>query len=369
MIELDFLVIGAGVIGLAIGRKLARSGRQGLIIERESSFGTGISSRNSEVIHAGIYYPQNSLRAALCVRGREQLYAYCQSRQIPHRKTGKLIVATSSTQLEKLRGILQQGLRNGVPGLRWLEADDARSLEPALRAQAAVLSPETGIVDSHAFMNSLLGEVQAAGSDVVFRTPFVAARPVPGGFLVQVGGIDPEQIRCRCLVNAGGLDAWNVAAAIEGFGAMPARHLAKGNYYALSGARAPFAHLIYPVPEDGGLGVHLTLDLAGQARFGPDVEWLVHGDFDFTVDPFRAAGFYDRIRDYWPGLPDGTLVPAYCGVRPKLSGPGEPAADFLLQDHLAHGLPGLVNLFGIESPGLTSALAIGEAVLVILDSA
>lgn len=377
MDKVDAVVVGAGVVGLAVARALAQGGLEVVVVEREGAIGSGVSSRNSEVIHAGLYYPPGSLKARLCVRGRELLYAYCAERGVPHRRCGKLVVATSSAERAKLDEILRRGHANGVQALRPIPGAQAREMEPALSVDcvAALHSPDSGIVDSHALMTSLLGEAEAAGGMLALKSPFEAAkRHGSEGWVVRTGGDEPFELGCRWLVNAAGLGTHRVAAGIEGLPpeAYPAQRLAKGHYFALSG-RAPFAHLIYPTPVDGGLGVHLTLDLGGQARFGPDVEWLPAGmeesQLDYSVNGSRQAAFEADIRRYWPGLPQGSLVPAYTGVRPKLSGPGEPAADFLVQGPPEHGLPGLVQLLGIESPGLTSCLALGEWVAgVVLGS-
>ena len=370
MDRVDAVVVGAGVVGLAVARALARGGLETVIIEREGAIGSGVSSRNSEVIHAGLYYPPGSLRARMCVRGRELLYAYCAERGVPHRRCGKLVVATSPSERDKLQEILGRGHANGAHALRPVEGAEAREMEPALSAMcvAALHSPDSGIVDSHALMTSLLGEAEASGAMLALKSPFEAARREgTGGWVVRTGGDESFELGCRWLVNAAGLGTHRVAAGIEGLpvAAYPAQRMAKGHYFALSG-RAPFSRLIYPTPVDGGLGVHLTLDLGGQARFGPDVQWLPAGvtesELDYEVDASRQAAFEADIRRYWPELPVGSLIPAYTGVRPKLSGPGEPPADFLVQGPADHGLPGLVQMLGIESPGLTSCLALGELV-------
>jgi L-2-hydroxyglutarate oxidase LhgO len=327
------------------------------VLEAEDRIGTGISSRNSEVIHSGIYYPTGSLKARLCVEGRRLLYAYCEANQVAHRRCGKLIVATDASQVEALRQLHARAGANGVGDLQWLEAEEARRLEPGLRCVAALLSPGTGIVDSHGLMRALRVEAEAAGAVVVLRSPVRGGRQTSGGLEVAVGGEDPMTLLASRVFNAAGLGAQSVARSFEGIRpeAIPPLHLAKGNYYGLSGG-APFSRLVYPVPAHGGLGVHLTLDLGGQARFGPDVEWVEREDYQ--VDPRRADGFYAEVRKYWPDLPDGALQPAYAGIRPKLHGPGEAAPDFLVQREDSHGVPGLVNLFGIESPGLTACLAL-----------
>ena len=368
MDRVDAVVVGAGVIGLAIGRALAQRGLETVVLEAESGIGSGISSRNSEVIHAGLYDQPTALKARLCVAGREMLYAFCDSHGVPHRRCGKLVVATETAQVDALRAIERRALANGVTGLRWLDRGAARELEPALRCVAALHSSATGIVDSHALMLALQGDLEAAGGALALRSPLLRAQQrAEGGFALEVGGDAGSEIAADVLVNAAGLHAPQVAHAIGGLdpGSVPTLRFAKGNYYALSG-RSPFTRLIYPVPEPGGLGVHLTLDLAGQARFGPDVEWLdstTPEAIDYAVDPQRATRFYAAIRTYWPALADAALAPAYSGVRPKLSGPGEPAADFVLQGPAAHGVAGLLNLYGIESPGLTSSLAIADEAL------
>ena len=359
-------MVGAGVVGLAVARALAQAGREVLVLEAEGQIGMGTSSRNSEVIHAGIYYPRDSLMARLCVAGRRQLYTFCADHGVPHRRCGKLIVATSPAEAELLPAIRDRAAANGVEELALLTRVAAQTLEPALECVAALHSPVTGIVDSHAYMLALQGDAEAAGALVALHSPCMAVRVTGGGFELEVGGAEPTRLACALLVNAAGLGAPALAARIDGLAAehVPRLHLAKGNYYSLEG-RAPFARLVYPVPVPGGLGVHLTLDLAGQARFGPDVEWV--DSPDYRVDPARAASFYAAVRRYWPGLRDGALAPAYSGIRPKLSGPGEAQRDFVVQDAAVHGVPGLVNLFGIESPGLTSALALADLVRARLD--
>jgi len=355
------IVIGAGVVGLAIARALARDGREVLVLDAAESFGTETSARNSEVVHAGIYYPAGSLKAQLCVAGRRMLYEYCAAHGVPVRNCGKFIVGTQPGHEAKLAGILERARANGVEDIDWIDADAARRAEPALRCVAALDSRSTGIVDSHAFMLALLGDLENAGGAFATHAPVLRVARDASGWIVHTGGTEAYTIGCDMLVNAAGLHAQTVAATIEGLAPphVPRRWLARGCYFALSG-RAPFSRLIYPVPVDGGLGVHLTLDLGGQAKFGPDVEWIER--IDYTVDPRRADGFYAEIREYWPQLPDAALQPAYAGIRPKLSGPGEPPADFAIQGPEVHGVARLVNLFGIESPGLTSALAIAERV-------
>jgi L-2-hydroxyglutarate oxidase LhgO len=363
MDEIDTVVIGAGVVGLAAARALAQDGREVLILERETLIGSGISSRNSEVIHAGIYYPGDSLKARLCVAGKARLYEYCASRHVAHRRCGKLIVATAAVQIAELEAIKRAAEANGVGDLTWLDPGQVSRLEPAVSCVRALLSPSTGIVDSHGYMLSLLGEAEAAGAMIAYGAA-VSRIVLDGGRAeISVNGEDAPSLCASLVVNAAGLGALGVARAMEGFPAdrIPQGWMAKGSYFTLSGRRPPFGRLIYPVPEPGGLGVHITIDLAGQARFGPDVEWVDQSDF--TVDPARAARFYRAIRAYWPDLRDGDLVPAYAGIRPKLSGPGQPAADFRIDGPCSHGVPGIVNLFGIESPGLTASLAIADQVV------
>lgn len=365
MEELDAVVIGAGVIGLAIARALALRGRDVVVLEAESAIGTATSSRNSEVIHAGIYYPRDSLKARFCVAGRDRLYAYCAERGIAHRRCGKLIVATRTDQDGALDALLAQAHANGVGDLVRISADDARTMEPSLHCTGALSSPSTGIIDSHGLMVALLADAESAGASLVLRSPAVGGAVAADHIDVDVGGNDPVRIRARTLVNSAGLFAQSVASSLQGFPRqhVPPTYYCKGNYFTLAG-RAAFSRLIYPVPESAGLGVHVTLDLGGQMRFGPDVQWI--DTIDYTVDPRRGDSFYAAIRTYWPGLPDDSLAPAYCGIRPKLSGRGTPANDFVIQGPRAHGVPGLVNLFGIESPGLTASLAIADHVCDLL---
>ena len=368
-------VIGAGVLGLACARALAQRGIETVILERNDRFGSETSSRNSEVIHAGLYYPSASLKATLCVAGRRQLYDFCRTHGVGHRRCGKLIVATSTAQQARLLALQQQGQANGVDDLRWLSAAEARALEPELACTAALLSPSTGIIDSHGLMLALLGDAERAGAWLVLRSPLHGGLIESGAILLDSGGAESLRFRATRVINAAGPWAPAVAASLAGFPAawLPAAHFAKGNYYALA-ARAPFSRLIYPLPEAAGLGVHLTLDLAGQTRFGPDVEWLPAASpgqpveaFDYRVDPGRCDAFVAEIRRYWPGLPAGALLPAYAGVRPKIGDQSEPAADFLIQGPAQHGIAGLVNLFGIESPGLTACLAIADRVAAELE--
>jgi L-2-hydroxyglutarate oxidase LhgO len=381
MEQIDTVVIGAGVVGLAVARALALAGHEVMVIEKAHAIGQGISSRNSEVIHAGLYYPTGSLKAQLCVRGNALLYAYCRERHVPFSNCGKLIVATSQEQLPKLQALQAQAASNGVPVER-LSRVQARALEPQLECMAALLSPSTGIVDSHALMLALQADLEHAGGMVALATEVVDIEfleekgQVPGILSTQSAiekGVNAErmQIRFKSLVNAAGLYAPQIAARIQGLDPVhiPQAHYAKGNYFQFS-SKAPFKHLIYPIPEAAGLGVHLTIDLGGQAKLGPDVQWLQGitdpAQIDYSVDASRAQIFYTQVRNYWPALQDGQLAPSYSGVRPKISGPGEPAADFMIQGPQTHGIAGLVHLFGIESPGLTSCLAIGEYVAGLL---
>lgn len=367
MDSIHTVVVGAGVVGLAIARHLAMSGREVVILEREADFGTVTSARNSEVIHAGIYYEPGSVKARMCVEGKHRLYEFCATHGVAHRRCGKLIVAADASQAAGLEKIEQRGRAAGVADFQWLSAAQAMALEPALRCEQALLSPSTGIIDSHGLMLALLGEAEDHGAMLARLSRLVRAEAVDGGFRLEIETEgEGMQIACRELVNSAGLAAPAVAAAIAGMPAdqVPTAYLAKGNYFSLTG-RCPFSRLIYPIPNQAGLGVHLTLDMAGQGRFGPDVEWVDREDY--SVDPHRADGFYAEIRRYWPGLADGALAPAYSGIRPKIVGPGQAAADFVLAGAPAHGLPGLVNLFGIESPGLTSCLPLAEAVERLLD--
>lgn len=367
MTDLDCVVIGAGVVGLAIARALAQSGREVLVVDAAEGIGTGTSSRNSEVIHAGIYYPRDSHKAKLCVRGKAMLYAYCETRGLDFARTGKLIVAENEAQSAQLAGIAQRAQANGVHDLQTLTGEQARALEPALQCHAALLSPSTGIIDSHAYMLSLQGEAEHAAAQFVFHTPVESARcRDEGGFDLTLGGADPTTLSCAVLINAAGIHAPALARRIAGLPSahVPQDFLCKGSYFTLAG-RAPFSRLIYPVPSNAGLGVHLTLDLGGQAKFGPDTQWVEHEDY--TIDATRADVFYDAVRRYWPALPDGALMPGYTGIRPKISGPTEPAADFMFSGPGQHGVGGLLNLFGIESPGLTASLAIAEHCLHALN--
>ncbi len=359
MDEVEAVVIGAGVIGLAVARTLALAGREVIVLERAYTIGFETSSRNSEVIHGGLYYPAGSVKAQSCVEGRERLYAYCREHGVPHAQLGKLIVATSEAEISGVEKIEAAARANGVTNLEWLSASEAQRLEPELHCVTALLSPSTGIIDSHALMLAYQGEAGAAGAFVAFRAPVLGGQVRGDGFELSVGGDEPTTIRCQVLINAAGLYAPALARSIEGVPpeSVPPAYFCRGVYFTLSG-RTPFRRLIYPVPEPGGLGVHITLDLAGQARFGPDVEWI--GQVDYSVDPRRGDAFYAAVRRYWPELRDGALQPGYAGIRPKISGPNEPAADFVVQGPEAHGIPGLVNLYGIESPGLTSSLPLAD---------
>lgn len=365
MHKLDTVVVGAGVIGLATARACALAGHETLLLEAGPRMGEGTSSRNSEVIHAGIHYPQNMLKSRLCIAGRDALYAYCVKRRIPFRRCGKLLVATDDSQLAGLENIARMAASKGLTDMRWLGSQQARAIEPELHCVAALESPYTGIIDSHSLMLSLLGDLEAAGGLQALRTPLLQAHAQENGFVLHTGGEEPMELFTRRLINCAGLQAQELAGRIRGLPpqTIPASHMAKGNYFSLAG-KTPFSRLIYPLPQPGGLGVHLTLDLAGRARFGPDVQWL--DSLDYTVDAGRASQFQQAIRSWWPGLPDNCLIPDYAGIRPKLSGPGEPPADFMIQDASVHGLPGLVNLYGIESPGLTACLAIADEVLARL---
>ena len=360
MEQIECVVIGAGVVGLAIARALALQGREVMVLEAADAIGTGTSSRNSEVIHAGIYYPQGSLKATLCVQGRALLYDYCAARGVGHSRCGKLLVATNDEQVTQLQGIIKKAAANGVHDLVLMSREQAQAMEPALQCVAAVHSPSTGIVDSHALMLAYQGDIENAGGLVVLNSPLAHAQCAPGAITLVAD--DGTELQARWVVNSAGLQAQGLARRFTGLPAqaVPPSYYAKGNYFTLAG-RSPFSRLIYPVPEAAGLGVHLTIDLGGQAKFGPDVQWVESAD-DLVVDPARGEAFYAEVRKYWPDLKDGALLPGYAGMRPKIQSPHEPAKDFLIQGPAAHGVAGLVNLFGIESPGLTSSLAIAEYV-------
>ncbi len=355
--RVDTVIIGAGVVGLAVAREIARSGRDVIVLEASATFGTGNSSRNSEVIHAGIYYAAGSLKAKLCTRGRDMLYQYCEDRGVRYRRCGKIIVATDPYQVPTLTQIAEKARANGVLNLRHLTSEEARELEPNLRCVAALHSPSTGIIDSHGLMTSLLSDAETAGTVVLYHAPVIGGDSHPQGVNLRVGGKSETEILARRVYNSAGIAATRVASTIAGIrtGSVPQLNLAKGNYFSLRG-QAPFSHLIYPVPEVGGLGVHATLDLAGQVRFGPDVEWV--DSEDYIVDPSRCDAFCSEIRKYWPELPASDLCPDYAGIRPKLTGPEAPVDDFFFQRADQHDVPGLINLFGIESPGLTACLAL-----------
>jgi len=367
--NVDAIVIGAGVVGLAVARALALQGREVMVLEAANAIGTGISARNSEVIHSGMYYPSGSLKASLCVQGRAQLVAYCQERGIAHRLCGKLIVATEPSQIPKLKAIQAQALANGVADVRWLSPQEAMAMEGALKCVAALLSQGTGIVNSHGLMLSFQGDLENAGGMVVLNSAVKSVEldlhttSSPQHLVYMADG---SVLASHTLINAAGLLAPALSHQFTGLSPqnIPTGYYAKGNYFTLSSA-APFRHLIYPVPESAGLGVHLTLDLGGQAKFGPDVQWVDTPD-DFQVDASRADAFFAAVRTYWPALPDGALQSGYAGIRPKISGPNAPAADFLIQGPATHGVAGLVNLFGIESPGLTSSMAIADWVTRLL---
>lgn len=364
--RVECVVIGAGVVGLAVARALALARREVIVLEATEGIGTHTSSRNSEVIHAGLYYTPGSLKARLCVAGKDMLYAYCAQRGVPHRRIGKVVVATEPGEIGALESYMTNARANGVNDLRWLSQSELRELEPAVLAVAGFHSPSTGIVDSHALMLALQGEAESHGASVVFLSPVVSGEVTAQGIVLAVGGAEPMTLACACVVNSAGLFAHNVARSLDGLPprTIPPQYFAKAHYYTLSGA-SPFHRLVYPVATNASLGVHVTLDLAGQARFGPDVSWVDRVDYEF--DHSRAPLFYSAIRRYYPGLTDGRLVPGYTGIRPKISGPTEAAADFLVQGSADHGVPGLVNLYGIESPGLTAALAIGEFVRDLLE--
>jgi len=364
--DVECVVVGAGVVGLASAYALAMQGREVVVLEAERGVGRGVSSRNSEVIHAGLYYSTGSLKARLCVEGRRRLYQFCKDFGVEHRRLGKIIVATSDAEAARLAAIRARAEANGVDDLKTLSKADLGALEPELEGVLGLLSPSSGIIDAHGLMTALHGALEAAGGVVAFDSPVISGRAGEGLTTLKVGGAAPTTITAERVILCGGLSASALAASIEGLAraSIPKTRFAKGAYFSLA-RRSPFARLVYPVPESGGLGVHLTLDLLGQARFGPDVEWLDETDpkrLNYDVDPARAARFTAAIRRYWPGLKDGELAPAYVGVRPKLSAPGAPDADFMIHGPEQHGAEGVIALYGIESPGLTSALAIGEEV-------
>ena len=359
--KIDCAVIGAGVVGLAIARRLAMSGREVVVLEAADGIGTETSSRNSEVIHAGIYYPPGTLKARLCVAGKDALYAYCSERGLPHHRIGKLIVAATDAEIPILKHYWEQATANAVTDLQWLEPAAIHALEPRIRCVAGLLSPSSGIIDSHSLMLSYQGDAENYGASFVFLSPVVSGEVTAEGILLKVGGTEPMTVCCKTVINSAGLYAQSVARSIVGIppATIPRRYLAKGHYFLLSG-KPPFSRLIYPIAGEDGLGVHVTLDLAGRVRFGPDVSWL--DTVDYSFDENRVTAFYSAIRRYYPDLPEEALRPGYTGIRPKLSGKGAPAADFAIQGPPRHGVPGLVNLYGIESPGLTASLAIAEYV-------
>jgi len=361
MEQIDCLVIGAGVVGLAVARELALAGREVIVLEAADAIGTGTSSRNSEVIHAGIYYPAGSLKAEACVRGKRMLYDYCESHGVPHKRLGKLIVAASADQIATLHSLKAKAEANGVMDLAFLSRAEALALEPNLDVAAALLSPSSGVIDSHSYMLALQGDAEAAGAMIAFETPVIGGRVTSNRIEIDAGGVNPMSLSARLVVNSAGLHCVDVAHLIQGIpeATKPKLYYAKGNYFGLTG-KPPFSRLIYPVPEAAGLGVHITIDMGGRARFGPDVEWV--DGLEYAVDPARAEPFYAAVRRYWPGLADGALFPDYAGIRPKLQTPTGEAADFVIQGPTVHGIPGLINLYGIESPGLTASLALAERV-------
>src|SRR5581483_7160342 len=363
---MQILVVGAGVVGLAVARAAALKGHDVIVAEQTKGIGNGVSSRNSEVIHGGMYYPTGSLRAQHCPRGRRMLYEFCASHGVPHRRCGKLIVATEDAEVAKMEAILKQGIENGVEGFTMIDGAAARTMEPALHCVAALHSPNTGIVDSHQFMTALRGDLEDRGGMIAFDTRVERLIHTRAGWVVRYSGSDAGELAVDAVINSAGLGAQELARHTEDYAQarVPRLVLARGNYFGYAG-RPVFSRLIYPAPRiDGGLGIHVTLDLAGRMRFGPDVEWI--DAEDYNVNASRSASFYGAIRRYWPGLPDGKLQPDYAGIRPKLTGPGEPAADFMIETPAQHGLRGLIHLFGIESPGLTSALSLAEDVVAHL---
>ena len=366
--QADVIVVGAGAVGLAIARQLSLDGRGVLVVEREETIGSGVSSRNSEVIHAGLYYPENSLKARLCVSGRDMLYHYCKERGVDHQSCGKLVVAERPEQLQQLLAIRAQAELNGVSDTRIISAEEARALEPELRCAGALLSPSTGVIDGHQYMLALQGDAEAAGASVILRAPVIGGRTSGRKIVLSAGADGGMEIEASLVINSASLSAQAIARSIQGFDPnfVPPLHLAKGNYFALSG-RPPFSRLVYPMPEPGGLGIHFTIDVAGAGRFGPDVEWVDR--LDYNVDASRGPRFQQSIERYWPGLDPGRLQPAYAGIRPKIERPGGSGSDFIIQGPAEHGCAGLINLFGIESPGLTASLAIAKHVGRIAASA
>ena len=363
MDTVDVVVIGAGAVGLAVARAFGRAGHETLVVEREDAFGTGSSSRNSEVIHAGIYYPVGSTKARLCVAGRDLLYEFAELHGVAHRRCGKLLVANGENDQIQLDAIAQRATACGVTDLQRLDAAAACELEPELRCTSAYLSPSTGIIDSHGYMLALIADIDAAGGMIAYSAPVQGWHAEPGGVVLEIGGRDPIAVKAGLVVNAAGHGAPPLVARLAGYPAdrPVAQHFAKGSYFSLQG-RTPFSRLIYPAPKAASLGVHATIDLAGRIRFGPDIEW-VSNEYDLAVDPGRAALFYEAIRSYWPALPDGALMPDYAGMRSKIHGPDRPMPDFRIEATADHGVAGLINLLGIESPGLTASLAIADEVL------
>jgi len=363
--SVEAVVIGAGVVGLAVARRLAMAGREVVVLEAADAIGTETSSRNSEVIHAGIYYPKDSWKARFCVAGKKALYKYCQTHGVEHRNCGKFIVATNEEQISELERLKQAAAINGVPDLEWRTPAEISAEEPAVFCVRALWSPSTGIIDSHGLMLAYQGDAEKAGAMIAFQTPVESGSAEEDGILLSTGGDTPATLKAQIVVNSAGLHAQKMASTISGIPkeTIPPCYYAKGNYYSLVG-KPPFKRPIYPVPEKAGLGVHVTVDLGGQVRFGPDVEWI--NDLDYDVDPARADAFYAAVRAYYPDLPDGSIQPGYSGIRPKLQAPGEAARDFLVQGPSEHGISGLVNLYGIESPGLTASLAIADQVALLL---
>ena len=366
MDRIEAIVIGAGVVGLAIAKHLAEAGHEVMVLEAAEGIGTGVSSRNSEVIHAGIYYPQGSVKAQACIRGKALLYDYCAARGVPAKRVGKLIVATRTEQIADLEKIKIMAASCGMHDLQMISSDQAKETEPEVYAIAALHSPSTGIIDSHSLMLAFQGDIENAGGAVVFHAPVRSMAAVEKGFVVEVGGVEPMTLGCDILVNSASLDAPKLAAGMRGYNAAlaPQAYLAKGHYFSLSGVKSPFKTLIYPVPEPGGLGIHATIDLGGQVKFGPDVQWI--DAIDYGPDESRAEKFRQAISAYWPGVAHAELIPSYTGIRPKIVGPGQPNADFVIQSEAQHGLKGLIHMFGIESPGLTSCMALAEMVMAAL---
>ena len=367
--KIECAVIGAGVVGLAIARKLAMSGREVVLLEAEEHFGTHTSSRNSEVMHAGIYYPTGSLKARLCFAGRNELYRYCAEHDVNHRRIGKVIVACDETELTGLEKYRKQAETNGCSDLRILSGAELAEMEPEVRCVAGFLSPSTGIIDAHGLMLAYLGDAEAHGAALAVASPVVSGEVTDDGYLLRVGGAEPMELLCDIVINSAGFHAQSVSHSITGIPpeTIPPTFYAIGHYYTLAG-KSPFNRLVYPVARQDWLGVHVTIDLGGQVKFGPDFAWIDRIDYRFDDSPEHEQAFYTAIRRYYPGLKDGTLQPGYTGIRPKIHGPKDPAPDFMIQGPRDHGLPGLVNLYGIESPGLTSSLAIGDYVAELLEA-